>query len=260
MKEFFEGVFEDFKSRYKNKFIGAFFLIYVGLNWERFIALFYASSMSYEELIEILAIDTSLFICLLLKAAVYAAFYLIISPWISLGILKIQSKAVKDYRIKIISDEIEVLNKKKSLEEVKKEVISLERENADENVIVHDNNKIIFDKLRKILPEKRLIHIYDNIESDRYEYEDINILNDFYNESIVLENEFDNVELKRLSSESLMKIKLLLDGLKQIKKIEDRIDSASVASLKLLNKSAKENKSETLDLYRKFLRAGFEFN
>lgn len=252
MKDFFEGLFADFKSRYKNQFIVTFFIVYVGLNWERFLALFYASSTPYEQLIERLSIDTSSFLLVGLKAAIYSVLYLMVSPWISLAVLKIQGGAVRRYRIQRIADEIEILNKKKSLEEVKKDVISLEKANAVAAEPEINSDKNIFNKLVSHLKEQKLRDIFISLEKGSIDYASYRLLKDFVNEALSIENTFESEELNN----SLNKLMLNVNELFSLLSVSSDTDFSSYKYNKDLLGNILKYKTPTIESYQSFYLTG----
>lgn len=206
MKEIFESIFVGFKERFQNRFIGTFIVVFLILNWKRDLALFFLDDLKYEKAIGVLSMDERYFYCLMARSVLYSLIYLIVSPWLSYLIQRIQSIPINLYKRKAISDNMKVLVEKEILEKKKKQVAELEHKNliAEES----RSDEIIFDRLKSSYSEQSLIRLFDALRDKKgFSPDGVQQLKAYIVECDVVDHVFSNKELESKKIESAEKLK-----------------------------------------------------
>lgn len=262
MKEFFESLFDTLKTRYRNKFIGTFVLVYLGLNWEKIAVFFFISDFKYQEFIDIWTDDGSVFWTRVFLAVGISIVYLIVSPWVSLFIHMAQSKAITEYKLKSVENEMIFISKKQKMEIEKQNLLELEKKNVestaeikelkDQNEI-ENPDKLIFKKITSILSEKDIKQYILDVTDSRMGIEFKRSLMQLCSEISTVENKYKNKTVQECAN---LLEKSCLDAL-------DFMESSRVFSSRstITNATIQEYTKILNDLlikYRNFYEAGIK--
>lgn len=254
MKEFLESLFGAYKGRYQNKFIGTFALFYLGLSWKNVIAIFFISEFSYEKFVELWSIGYSELLIRIVLSAGLTVGYLYFTPIVSFWVHKMQSEPKRKYKNISLEDEIYIINRRKELEEAKREVLTLEHENIVSKVENEkiSNDAVVFRKLIGLFSEQRLRNVFYDMEKNFISNENFQDIKNFINEMSAAENAFLDDMLMLRSEDLLANISAVFKILRSDGKEEmySRAYSSSSA-YKIL-----ELQPETIASYREFFRAG----
>ncbi len=209
MKEFFESFFDTLKTRYRNKFIGTFVLIYLGLNWKKISALLFISDLTYQEFINIWDETGGSFWWTIFLAFIISLIYLIVSPWLSYFVHAVQSAAITKYKIQTLKNEMDFISKKQDMELARSKLLEIEKTNAestaeikelkDQNEI-ENPDKLIFKKIIEILSEKEIKQYILDVNDTTKGHNFKKALTQLCSEISTIENKYKNTAVQECAN------------------------------------------------------------
>lgn len=253
MKEFFESLLGSYKGRYKNKFIGTFFLFYLVLNWKKVAVIFFISDMSYRDFLFHWSDDASSVLVVMGCAFILSCLYLAVSPWLSYVVHVAQSKAIAEYKIQTIKNDIRIIEEKERLEAAKGELLQKERDNINMEVGNSEKNRDInvYNILKSKLTEQDLMNMYFGLEKDEsISYEMFRKTKEFFHELSAAENDFLDKDISKAVVLMREKFLILLEDMKKHRGHSTNGYTYSPENIKQIVK----DKDSTINSYRDFIR------